>query len=145
MLLFFLKKKKVNNKIMLSQNNSKPLCNQCGKEYIRIQKFCNPCYIKNYFTNWTSGNDKIDKFIEKIQLKTTKLRNIIEWIPYTQFIGIKEIRKDDDNLITMYSAIWENGPLDNHKEKPIRKSNEKVVLKRLYNSKNRIDEFLNEV
>ncbi|RHZ46360.1 hypothetical protein Glove_624g46 [Diversispora epigaea] len=48
---------------------------------ISINKWCKPCYSKH----WTSGNDKIDKFIEDAQLNANDYLEIIEWIPYDKF------------------------------------------------------------
>src|SRR3954453_12411667 len=58
-------------------------------------EWCKPCQINNLkgnFTNWTSGNEKIDDFIQEMQLKIDHPYNIIfEWIPYNQFSDIEEI------------------------------------------------------
>jgi serine/threonine protein kinase len=79
-------------------------------------------------TNWLSGNEKIDNFVQKMQLniedyKCTKF----ELIPYYQFSKIKKIGKG--GFSTTYLAIWE------HKT---------VALKCLDNSQNHINELLNE-
>ena len=43
-------------------------CEKCGKEYTYEDlRWCKPCQINNFktnFTNWTSGNEKIDKLIQ---------------------------------------------------------------------------------
>ena len=56
-------------------------CEGCGEMYTEIwDKWCNPCQIKNLkenFKNWTSGNEKIDEFIQEKQLKVNSPRNII--------------------------------------------------------------------
>jgi hypothetical protein len=45
----------------------------------------------------------------------------LEWISYTQFINIKEIRKDEENLNIIYSSMWNNGPLVyDHDKKELR-------------------------
>jgi hypothetical protein len=125
-------------------------CKNCGEKYTNNMygKWCEPClisYLKNNFTNWTSGNEKIDDFIQKMQ--GTQVNIICEWIPYNQFIDIKIMGKDNVNTITIYSAIWKNGPLVYNGVEFIYKRNnyEKIVLKYLNNSQNRIDKFLNEV
>jgi serine/threonine protein kinase len=69
---------------------------------------------------------------------------IFEWIPFDQFNDIKEIGKG--GFSTVYSAIWKNGLLyydDDGIWK--RKQNTGVSLKRLHNSQNCNDEFINEV
>jgi serine/threonine protein kinase len=82
--------------------------------------------------NWSSGNEKIDDFIQKIKLEFNN-GTIFEWIPYFQFDEIKEIGKG--GFSTVYSAIW----------KDERDSNKEVALKSLNNSQNFTNELLNEV
>ncbi|CAB5321294.1 unnamed protein product [Rhizophagus irregularis] len=107
-----------------------------------IQKF-----LETNFTNWTSGNEKIDDFIQERQLKIDNYYDIVlEWIPYNQFNEIKETGKNE--LITVYSAIWKDGPLkyswDSWDENYTRDSNKVVSLKRLHNLKESIDSLINE-
>jgi hypothetical protein len=90
--------------------------------------------------NWISGNEKIDNFIQKIQLGYSN--TLFEWIPYCQFDEIKEIGKG--GFSTVYSAIWKDGPLY-FNDRVNRDANKKVALKSLNNSQNFIDELLNEV
>src|SRR5215218_9690088 len=89
-------------------------CKKCSKEYTDVyEEWCKPCQIDNLkgnFTNWTSGNEKIDNFIQEMQLKIDSQSDIVfEWIPYNQFSGIKE--KGRGSFATVYSAIWKDGPL----------------------------------
>ena len=85
-------------------------CQICGKDYTNEScKWCKPCWInnlKNDFTNWTSGNEKIDDFIQEMKLKFDDSDVVFEWIPYNQFNDIEEIIKD-----TVYTGIWEDGAL----------------------------------
>ena len=128
-------------------------CEKCSNKYTDIaNNWCNPCqinYLKNNFTNWTSGNEKIDDFIQEMQLKINYQSDIIfEWIPYNQFNKIKKTGKN--NSITVYSAIWKDGPLHWNKssgltKKYTRNSNKEVTLKCLNNSQNSIEFILNEV
>ncbi|CAB5388890.1 unnamed protein product [Rhizophagus irregularis] len=104
-------------------------CENCGKIYTdKSYKWCNPCQINNLkqnFANWTSGNEKFDKLIQKMQLKIDKLDDtIFEWIPYNQFNYIKEIGT------SLYSAIWMDGPLFYNYDKMEwkRNPNEKINL-----------------
>ena len=124
-------------------------CEKCGKVYTNIHReWCKPCQINNLkgnFTNWTSGNEKIDNFIQEMQIMEYSHR-IFEWIPYNQFNDIKEIGKGTSPT-KIYSAIWKNGTLryawfSSYKKRWIRKPNKEVVLK--YSS-NSIDKFLSEV
>ncbi|RHZ88746.1 hypothetical protein Glove_21g83 [Diversispora epigaea] len=57
------------------------ICEECNLEF----KWCKPCnskYFKNNFYEWSSGNEKIDKFIRDAQLNA-----------YNRFKGIKVIAK----------------------------------------------------
>src|SRR5215213_4978297 len=121
-------------------------CKKCGRKYTGLL-WCKQCQIDNLkgnFTNWTSGNEKIDNFIQEMQLKINKYSEIVfEWIPYNQFSDIKEIGRG--GFATVYSAIWKDGRLKWDKEKYARKLNYKVALKCLHNSQNITIEFLNEV
>ncbi|EXX60572.1 Mkk2p [Rhizophagus irregularis DAOM 197198w] len=125
-------------------------CNYCGKIYTNSKyKVCLCCLINN-FTNQSSENEKIDDFIQEMQLikinKGISMSNIFfEWVPYNQLNDIKEICKVDST--TIHSAIWMDGPLEYdayYKKEWKRVPNKKVDLKYLYNSQNTINEFLNE-
>ena len=124
-------------------------CIKCNREYADTYfKWCKPCqinYLKGKFTNWTSGNEKIDNFIQERQLKIiNSWYLVLEWISYNQFFDIKEVYKDD--FSTTYSAKWKDGSLnwDRNNKKYVRYSNEEIALKCLHNLQN-IDEFLNKV
>src|SRR5688572_5312405 len=90
-------------------------------------------YYKMYNT---SGNEKIDKLIQKMHLKINYYSDIVfEWIPYNQFDNIEEVNKSD--FATVYSAIWKDGSLYyGYNKEYIRKSDKKVALKCLHNSQN---------
>ena len=70
-------------------------CKECGEKYTS-NKWCKPfqiSYLKKIFIN-CSGNEKIDNFIQKVQLKIDKYNDIVfEWIPYNQFNDINNIKK----------------------------------------------------
>ena len=123
-------------------------CSKCGEKYTNVDyEWCKPCQIDNLKGNFTtSGNEKMDGFIQEMQLKIDSHWNIVfEWIPYNQFSDIKEIGRG--GFATVYSAIWKDGPLEyNSSSKEFtRDSNYKVALKCLHNSQNITNEFLNEV
>src|SRR5436305_10106048 len=107
-------------------------CKKCGEKYTDIDwNWCKPCQIDN-LKGWTSGNEKIDDFIQEMQLKIDYPNDIVfEWIPYNQFSNIKEIGRG--GFATVYSAIWKDGPL-NYSQiawlsyKYTRRSNYKVAL-----------------
>ncbi|GBB83197.1 hypothetical protein RclHR1_00100001 [Rhizophagus clarus] len=122
-------------------------CEKCNKKYTNIkQEWCKSCHLKDNFTNRISGNEAIDNVIQEMQLKICNYNDIVvEWIPYDQFINIKKIEKVDNNSFTIYAAIWKGGPLvHNNKNIYRRKYYQKVTLKCLSNSQNKINEFLNE-
>src|SRR5436190_17382957 len=90
-------------------------CNKCNEKCMNvIYRWCKPCQIdklKGNFTNWTSGNEKIDVCIQEMQLKIDEYNdNVFEWIPYNQFSDIKVIGRG--GFATVYSAIWKDGPLE---------------------------------
>ncbi|EXX76540.1 hypothetical protein RirG_032270 [Rhizophagus irregularis DAOM 197198w] len=70
-------------------------CEKCGNKYEGNEEWCKKCQmdqLKSNFANWTSGNEKIDEFIQKMQSEINKYDDVIfEWIPYNEFIEIKEI------------------------------------------------------
>jgi hypothetical protein len=113
-------------------------------------KWCKPCQINNLvqnFANCTNGNEKINGLIQEMRLKINTWDDVVfEWIPYNQFIDIKEIGKN--NSATVYLATWKDGSFEYNnfgRSEWKRMPNKKVVLKCLYNSQNFTDEFLNEV
>ena len=113
-------------------------CENCGEKYTNIiTKWCRSCQ--------TTGNEKIDGFIQDKQSEVKTKHFIFEWIPYNKFNDIKEIGKDGSD--TVYSAIWKDGPLyynyDRYEWE--RTSDKKITLKYSNSSQNNIDEFLNKV
>src|SRR5437764_14208742 len=110
-------------------------CKKCGEVYTNVyREWCKPCQINNLkTTNLTSGNEKIDDFIQEMQLKIDSQSDIVfEWVSYNQFSDIKEIGKG--GFATVYSAIWKDSRLEYNgkKTKYTRGSydrNKKVALK----------------
>jgi hypothetical protein len=101
--------------------------------------------VQKYFTR-ISGNERIDEFIQEKQLKIKDHNDVVfEWIPYNQFNKIKEAGRND--LMTVYSAIWKDGPLQylGYTKKYTRDSNKEVALKCLHNSTNPIEFVINVV
>ncbi|RHZ51604.1 hypothetical protein Glove_476g101 [Diversispora epigaea] len=92
-----------------------------------------------------SGDKKIDKFIQEIQLKTIKWQEIIEWIPYDRFENVTYLAKG--GFGTVYKAKWLDGCIlswDNKVENWKRSQELDVCLKSLDYSTNKID-FLQEI
>jgi hypothetical protein len=53
-------------------------CEYCGEKYAYYYRTCKPClvnYLKRNFSNWTSGNEKINYFIQEKQLNGNQLLN----------------------------------------------------------------------
>jgi hypothetical protein len=101
--------------------------------------------LEENFTHWTSGNEKIDNFIQEKQLEINNYNDIIvEWIPYDQFFDINEV--DNDDFSKICSAKWKNGLLYWYVlyKKYTRYKEEDILLKYSHNLQD-IDEFLNEV
>ncbi|GBC07874.1 hypothetical protein RclHR1_07750001, partial [Rhizophagus clarus] len=95
--------------------------------------------------NWTSENEKIDDFIQEMQLNIKDHSDIVfEWIPFSQFYEITKIGKG--GFATIYSAIWKDGPIYwDFKKNLTRDLNKKVALKCLNNTQNLTNELLNEI
>ncbi|RHZ88738.1 hypothetical protein Glove_21g106 [Diversispora epigaea] len=123
------------------------LCKECNQEYEGWWcKTCNSKHFKNNFDKWTSGNDKIDKFIQDSQLNTNGWWKVIEWIPYDRFKDIKKIAKG--GFGTIYYANWICGRIDKwdiENQQWKRWGQREVVLKKFDNFANLNEEFLNEM
>ncbi|CAB4430520.1 unnamed protein product [Rhizophagus irregularis] len=101
------------------------LCKEC-KQPKNNYEWCS-CKFQQNFKNWTSGNNEVDKFIQKTQLKAKLCKEILEWIEYDRFKNVKYLAKG--GFGTIYKAIWKDG----------------FVLKCLHNSQNVTSEFLREI
>ncbi|GBB87125.1 hypothetical protein RclHR1_13580005 [Rhizophagus clarus] len=131
----------------------KKQCKKCFGDRKWCSQSCLKSYLKNNFSNWTSGNEEIDDFTREMQLKINNKDDVVfEWIPYDQFRKFKVIGKG--GFATVYSAIWKEGPLycDGKNNDPNyfdgkweRLAHEKVALKCLDDCNNISKEFLNEV
>jgi hypothetical protein len=114
------------------------------KVYILVFRATAIRHAVEIFTNWTSGNEKIDDLIQEMQLNFNGPSDILfEWIPYNKFNNVEVIGGDE--FATIYSAIWSEGPLYHDRFKYTRNENVKVTLKCLHNSQDILNEFLNEV
>jgi hypothetical protein len=127
------------------------LCKECKQPKI-TDGWCQ-CKFQQNFKNWTSGNNEVDKFIQKTQLKAEESMQIIEWIEYDRFENVEYLAKG--GFGTIYKAIWKDGYIttwdsennqwkrgktwvDNYENFP-------VVLKCLHNSQEITSDFLREV
>src|SRR5947209_63529 len=86
------------------------LCNECKQPKTTYYSWCRICNAKRFqrnFKNWTSGNNDVDKFIQKTQLKAKKTWEILEWIEYDRFENIKYLA--EGGFGTVHKAIWKDG------------------------------------
>src|SRR5437764_15443605 len=116
-----------------------PTCNR----YNTKRAWCQSCDPQLLTEGWTSGNETIDDIIKSTQLKATEYDNFyyLQWIPCNKLKKIKKI--GEGGFSTIYKATWINGW---KYVKNKRSSKDSIVaLKKLHNSKNISDDFLNEV
>jgi hypothetical protein len=143
------------NEELKERYKSNGLCKEC-KQPKTDRKWCKSCNSKHFqqnFKNWTSGNNEIDKLIQKAQLNAKKNWKILEWIEYDRFENVKYLAKG--GFGTIYKAIWKDGYIrewDFENNQWIRSKyyaevykNFPVVLKCLHNSQDITVDFLREV
>jgi hypothetical protein len=123
------------------------LCTECKQpktDYYWCM-YCNFLYFQSNFKNWTSGNNYVDEFIQKSQLKAKNRYQLLEWIEYNKFEDIEYLAKG--GFGTTFKAIWKEGYIKrNYKNNQWRRNGEtKVALKCLHNSQCITTEFLKEV
>ena len=123
------------------------LCSECNQKCDNYGGWCKPCnskHFQNDFNNWTSGNDKIDKFIQDAQLNANDHWEVIEWIHYDGFKDVKQIGKG--GFGTIHYARWIDGYIlwDIENQQWKRYDDIKVALKKFDNFVN-LNDVLNEV
>ncbi|CAG8536520.1 14116_t:CDS:2, partial [Ambispora leptoticha] len=121
------------------------LCQNC-KSPLTAPHYCQKCtaeHLKKQFTEWTSGNVKIDAIIRESQVTATNHEELIEWISFDRFREVTYIAQGGFGKV--YSAIWIDGPIaywDKERGEWLRRPQYKVALKV---SKNKEDgDFLHE-
>ncbi|CAJ0754463.1 70_t:CDS:2 [Entrophospora sp. SA101] len=86
-------------------------CLECGNPNIKY-KFCMICekqyFIRN-FSQWTSNNVEIDKFIKYTQTNAVAQVEFFEWIKWNEFDLIEY--ENSGLYSTVYSAYWIDGPI----------------------------------
>ncbi|GES78399.1 kinase-like domain-containing protein [Rhizophagus clarus] len=121
---------------LLLNEGTKRICENCHDECLATL-FCEHCvrnYLKENFSNWTSGNNDIDDLIQQCQLEILRPDRIVEWIPYNKFKNINFLTKGGCSEI--YTAVWVDGCYEewNSKENQLKRfGNQRVVLKKLEN------------
>ncbi|RHZ79751.1 hypothetical protein Glove_141g72 [Diversispora epigaea] len=122
------------------------ICPECNQ--YNVYRWCKPCnskHFQNGFNNWTSGNDKIDKFIQDAQLNANYWLEVIEWIPYDRFKDVKQIGKG--GFGTIHYAMWIDGRIkewDIENQQLRRYGKIEVALKKFDNFVN-FNDVLNEM
>ena len=135
------------NKV-ISNEGIKRICENCNQECLATL-YCEHCvrnYLKVNFSNWTSGNNDIDKLIQKCQMETFAPNMIIEWIPYINLQNVKYLTKGGFSEI--YTASWIDGKYnewDSKEQQLTRIGAHKVVLKNLENVKSANQRWFEEV
>ena len=135
------------NKIIFNKG-TKRVCENCNQKCLATL-FCEYCvrnYLKDNFSNWTSGNNDIDNLIQECQIKTLLPEFIVEWIPYNNLQNIKYLTKGGFSEI--YRAVWIDGCYYewDSKEKLLKRfGRHNVVLKKLENVENANQNWFEEV
>lgn len=155
-------------KKMFSNQNSREgyedygLCEECNQPYtspyagygnqetvMSRKGWCRPCnaqHFKDNFSNWTSDNSEIDKFIQNYQLKIDNHQRVLEWIPYEQFTDIEYLAEGGFGKV--YRAKWNEGTIyewSSKDNKWKRDGNREIILKILHDSQNLNADFLQEI
>ena len=139
--------------IQPKKNTFKPkrklkLCNECNRKrkfYDESHQVCHVCY-KAKTVYKSSGNKVIDDFIRHTLINGDKLAGRMEFVPYDRFKDVEFIAEGGFSKI--YKATWIDGPIKNWNKKKqcyTRYYHNKVVLKKLNNSKEITSKELNEV
>src|SRR2546430_2460611 len=84
------------------------LCDECGQ--IDTDYWCRPCYSNRFrreFNNWTSGDKKVDEFIQQCQLNATRPEDMLEWVPYERFEDVEYLAEGGFGIV--YKAKWIDG------------------------------------
>ncbi|RGB32823.1 hypothetical protein C1646_705886, partial [Rhizophagus diaphanus] len=121
---------------VMDNDGTKRICENCKQECLATL-YCEYCvrnYLKDDFSNWTSGNDDIDNLIKKCQMESLMPNQIVEWIPYSNLKNIKYLTKGGFSEI--YTADWIDGVYeewDSEKKQLTRHGNHDIVLKKLEN------------
>ncbi|WNE40000.1 MAG: Serine/threonine-protein kinase PknD [Mycoplasmataceae bacterium] len=105
--------KLIPNDLLREQYIENGLCvNHCKSNFtIDWCSLCMSHHFKEGFSEWTSRNNEIDKFIQKSQLKASRQSDILEWIPYEQLSKIKYIT--EGGFGELYRARWDAGQIIN--------------------------------
>ncbi|CAG8542781.1 2475_t:CDS:2 [Paraglomus brasilianum] len=73
--------------------------------------WCQQCMINEFrdnFSSWTSGNEFMDAFIRRSQLRARNSHAYAEWISFEEFEDVKFIGLGGFGAV--YEAVWTTGP-----------------------------------
>jgi hypothetical protein len=124
------------------------ICENCNQKCLATL-FCEYCvqnHLKANFSNWTSGNNDIDKLIQKCQSETCTPDKIIEWIPYNKLKDVKYLTKG--GFAEIYTAVWIDGGCvewDPKQQQLLRAGSHKMILKELKNVESANQKWFEEV
>src|SRR6266536_3618727 len=133
---------------ILNNSGIRRICENCNQKCLATLycEYCVQNYLKANFSNWTSGNNDIDKLIQKCQIETLHPNTIVEWIPYNNLQDIEYLTKG--GFSDIYTAAWINGKYeewDSKEQQLIRIGGQKVILKRLENVESANQSWFEEV
>ena len=118
-----------------------PICNRYNTDWT----WCQSCNPKLLTEGWTSGNETLDELIKSTQLKATEYDNgkYLQWVPNNDLTNIEKM--GEGGFATISKATWLNGEKSIDYNSQRTSKDRTVALKKLHNSQNISDEFLNEV
>jgi hypothetical protein len=135
------------NKIMNDDGNRR-ICEICNYQCLAVL-YCEYClrnYLKSRFSNWSSGNNKIDNLIRQCQMVSLEPEKIIEWIPFNNLQNIKILPKA--GYPEIYTAVWIGGSYNewsNRSQRLKRFGKQDVILKGLKNIESDDESWFEEV
>ncbi|CAG8775933.1 25377_t:CDS:1, partial [Gigaspora rosea] len=121
---------------VIENTGEKRKCEYCNNQVIAIT-YCESCirdYLKRNFSEWTTGNVKIDKLIQECQINSVSPSDVFEWIPFENFKNLEF--KEQSIFSSIYVATWNDGPFTewDAKKQVLKRNSEKIyVLKSLMN------------
>ncbi|CAG8484536.1 670_t:CDS:2 [Paraglomus brasilianum] len=86
-------------------------CEECfsSRTGYNYCNYCNSELFQNNFSNWTSGSEEIDNFIQEAQLEATNVRSVLEWIDYKEFTNVEHLANGGNSSV--FTAYWPRGPI----------------------------------
>jgi hypothetical protein len=132
------------------------ICNKCLWP-VTERYWCNTCNARRFqdeSRNWTSGNETIDKFIQKQQHIALNSDDAIRWFPFDEFRDVELIEGEFGTVLKASVTDWniilnDKGIEDKERvekaEEWITNAFRRAVYLKWFNSSNISEEFLQEV